>query len=59
MESAHFVQNSEEMEGLRHESDELKEVLSAVQLDLEDKTEVSHSQQPCPVHACASVCRSC
>ncbi len=46
MDSARVAQTSEEMERLRRENEELKEVLSAVQLDLEAKSEVSHSAPP-------------
>lgn len=35
-----FAQNAQEMATLRKENDELKEVLSVVQIDLESKTEV-------------------
>lgn len=40
---AHSSQAMEEMEAVKRENEELKEVLSAVQLDLEAKTEVKHN----------------
>lgn len=40
---AHSSQAVEEMEAVKRENEELKEVLSAVQLDLEAKTEVKHN----------------
>lgn len=40
------VRASEESEGIQRENEELKEVLSAVQLDLEAKTEVGSLMHP-------------
>ena len=47
MESNRAEQSSvtQELEGLRGENEELKEVLSAVQLDLEAGTEVSETEK--------------
>ena len=47
---------NEAMEAVQRENEELKEVLSAVQIDLESKTEVTVHHRPCYYVAKFSSC---